>query len=88
MKANAFAPMTYHAVTNFDAGDSFADFHDDGRGFVAEEVRKEFVGTFCAFDFVDLRAADAAAKNPNQHLAETERRRFNLLDDEGLLELD
>src|SRR5207245_11283885 len=88
LEASAFAPMADDAVAGFDRRDAFAALDDGGGGFVAEEVGQEFIGAFGAFDFIELRAADAAAENLDEHLAEAKRRRFDFLDHQRFLELD
>ena len=52
-----------------------------------EQVRQELVRPFGSIDFIDLRTADAAAEDFDQHLAEPQRWRLDLLDDQRLFQL-
>ena len=88
LQTRPFAPMADNAVAGFDRGDAFARLQDDSGRFVAEEVGQEFVRAFGAFDFVDLRATDSAADDPDQHLAEAKRRGFDFLDHQRLLQFN
>ena len=70
MKSPGGTPVEDDVITRLDAGDALANALDDAGPFVAEEVRKEFVGTLGGFDLVDLCAADAAVVEANVDLAE------------------
>ena len=55
------------------------------RGFVAEQMRQEFVGPFGGGDLVELRAADRGVEHLDQHLADAERlRQRDFVDDKRL----
>ena len=73
MNALARAPMQHHRVARFDGGHARPDIDDDGRGFVAEQMRKKLVGSLGGLDLIDLSAADGRVQNLDQHLADIER---------------
>ena len=80
--------MADDAVARLHRRHPFAAFNHDSGRLVAQQVGKEFVRAFRALDLVDLRAADAAAQDLDQDLTEPQRRRLDLLDHQGLLQLD
>ena len=72
MKAPRGTPVEDDVITRLDTGDTLANALDDAGPFVAEEVRKEFVGTLGGFDLVDLRPANPTVMNADMNLAEGE----------------
>ena len=87
-QARAFPPVEHDLVVGLDRADAFADFQHDAGPLVAQQVRQEAIGPFDAVDLADLRAADAAGEDFDQHLAHGRPGHFDFLQHQRGLLLD
>ena len=87
-QARALPPVEHDLVVGLDGADAFADFQHDAGPLVAQQVRQEAIGPFDAVDLADLRAADAAGEDLDQHLAHGRPGDFDFLQHQRGLLLD
>ena len=63
-------------------------FDDNAAAFMSQKMREKFVGPLDPVDLADLRSANSADLELDENLSVSERRYFNLVDDERFMLFD
>jgi hypothetical protein len=82
MNAGAFAPVQANVVARLYLGDTRPNLLDDSAAFMAEKVRQKLVGALDRGNLAELRAANAADSDADEHLPDIETRQLDLIEQE------